>query len=104
MVTSGIPTERTAASAGASAPKGAAAPANEAQLRQTAAEFEAVFLAQMLATMTQNVGQGLAGASAGEDAFGDMLNQEMAKLISRSGGIGVADAVMQEMLKMQEIA
>jgi Rod binding domain-containing protein len=33
-----------------------------------------------------------------------MFNEEMAKLISRSGGIGVADAVLKEMLKLQEVA
>ena len=31
-----------------------------------------------------------------------MLQDEYAKLISRSGGIGIADAVLREMLKMQE--
>ena len=37
------------------------------------------------------------------DVYRDMLNDEMAKLISRTGGIGVADAVLREMLKMQEV-
>ena len=39
-----------------------------------------------------------------DDVFRDMLNEEIAKLISRSGGIGVADAVLREMLKAQEVA
>jgi Rod binding domain-containing protein len=33
-----------------------------------------------------------------------MLRDEYAKLVSRSGGVGVADAVLREMLKMQEVA
>ena len=33
-----------------------------------------------------------------------MLNEEAAKLISRSGGIGLADAVLGEMPKAQEVA
>jgi Rod binding domain-containing protein len=33
-----------------------------------------------------------------------MFNDEIAKLISRSGGVGVADAVLKEMLKAQEVA
>jgi Rod binding domain-containing protein len=45
----------------------------------------------------------LAGDGQG-DVFRDMLNDEVAKLISRSGGIGVADAVLREMLKAQEMA
>jgi hypothetical protein len=31
------------------------------------------------------------------------MNDEYAKLISRSGGVGVADAVMQAMIGAQEI-
>ena len=42
--------------------------------------------------------------AARTDPFHDMLNDEYAKLISRSGGIGVADAVLKEMLKRQEVA
>ena len=33
-----------------------------------------------------------------------MFNDELAKLISRSGGVGVADAVLKEMLKSREVA
>jgi peptidoglycan hydrolase FlgJ len=72
-------------------------------MRHAAQEFEGIFLAQVLGTMTQGLG--------GDDLLGDgqsgffyeMLNDEIAKLISRSGGIGVADAVLREMLKAQEV-
>ncbi len=78
---------------------------DQARLRRTAEDFEAAFLAQMLSTMTENMtAGGNADGGPGAGAYGDMLNQEMAKLISRSGGIGVADSVLQEMLKMQEMA
>jgi peptidoglycan hydrolase FlgJ len=73
-------------------------------LRETAQEFEALFVAQMLATMTQGLGLGLAGQSGQSDIYQDMFNQEVGKLISRAGGIGVADAILREMLKMQELA
>jgi Rod binding domain-containing protein len=33
-----------------------------------------------------------------------MFDDEIAKLISRSGGVGVADAALNEMLKAQELA
>ena len=73
-------------------------------LRHAAREFEAIFLAQVLGTMTQGLGgDDLLGDGQG-DAFREMLNQEVAKLISRSGGVGVADAVLREMLKAQEVA
>jgi Rod binding domain-containing protein len=32
-----------------------------------------------------------------------MLQEEYGRLISRSGGIGVADALLREMLRMQEV-
>jgi len=86
---------RTSAPAGAAAP---GRPANDAALRHAAQEFEAVFLAQVLAKLNQ----GLGGDE--QTPFHDMFNDELAKLISRSGGVGVADAVMKEMLKSQEVA
>jgi peptidoglycan hydrolase FlgJ len=66
--------------------------------RQAAQEFEAVFLAQVLAKLNP----GLDGDD--QSPFHDMFNDEVAKLISRSGGVGVADAVLKEMLKSQEVA
>jgi len=71
--------------------------------RKAAEEFEAVFLSQMLATMTQELGGAGSVAGEGGDVYQDMFTQEVAKMISRSGGIGVADAILQEMLKVQEI-
>ena len=73
-----------------------------AKAREAAEEFEAIFLSQMLATMTQELG-GAGGVAGGDDVYRDMFNKEVAKMISRSGGIGVADTILQEMLKTQEI-
>ncbi len=84
---------------GGSQAAGKAAPAN---VRAAAEEFEAVFLSQMLATMTQELG-GAGGVAGGDDVYRDMFNKEVAKMISRTGGIGVADTILQEMLKTQEI-
>ena len=72
------------------------------KVREAAVEFEAVFLSQMLTIMTQDLG-GAGDVAGGGDVYRDMFTQEVAKMISRSGGIGVADTVLQEMLKMQEI-
>ena len=73
-------------------------------LRHAAQEFEAIFLAQVLGTMTQGLGGDDLAGEGQDDVFHAMLNEEIAKLISRSGGIGVADAVLREMLKAQEVA
>jgi peptidoglycan hydrolase FlgJ len=73
-------------------------------LRAAAQEFEAVFLAQVLAQLNP-AGSGEGGSDGGDHSlFHEMFNEEMAKLISRSGGVGVADAVLKEMLKLQEVA
>lgn len=92
--------------AAASALKSGGATANTLtaeKAREAAEEFEAVFLSQMLATMTQELGGAGGVAGEGGDVYRDMFTQEVAKMISRSGGIGVADTVLQEMLKIQEI-
>jgi Rod binding domain-containing protein len=78
----------------------AAAPA---QVKRAAEEFEAVFLAQMLRGLTSGLsGKGMLGDQ--DDPFATMLQDEYARLISRTGGIGLADAVLREMLTMQEAA
>lgn len=71
------------------------APPREAEIVRTAREFEAVFLTEMLkhagvGRMTESFNGG-----PGEAAFTDMLTREYAREISRSGGIGLADKVME---------
>ena len=75
-------------------------PARLETLRGIAQEFEGVFLAQVLSRINQGLGD---GEEAEQGFFHDMFNDEVAKLISRSGGVGVADAVLKEMLKVQEV-
>jgi Rod binding domain-containing protein len=69
-----------------------------------AQEFEAFFLAQVLDQMFAGVGtkDALSGGSA-EGVYRNMLNEEYAKAISKAGGVGVADAVYREMLRLQEV-
>jgi peptidoglycan hydrolase FlgJ len=83
---------------------GPGTPARPDALRAAAQEFETIFLAQVLAHLNPApAGDGQA-ESGGHGLFYEMFNEEMAKLISRTGGIGVADAVLKEMLKLQEVA
>jgi Rod binding domain-containing protein len=75
--------------------------ADAARAKEIANDFEAVFLQQMLSAMRQ----GLAEDSplGGPDSeFGSLLAAEQAKLISRAGGVGVADKILGELLKLQE--
>ncbi len=72
------------------------------RMREVAEEFEAVFLAQVLQTMKVGLGSPGPFGEGDNEAWSGMLQEEYGRLISRSGGIGVADSLLREMLKMQE--
>lgn len=76
----------------------------KAQVERSAEEFESVFLSQMLREMTSSLtGPGsLAGAEV--NPFTGMLQDEYARLLARSGGIGIAGSVMHELLTTQDVA
>ena len=78
--------------------------ANVDRIRDTAVEFEAMFISQMMRPMFEGIKTAAPfGGGAGEDMWRSLQIDEYGKSIARSGGIGIADAVMQEMLKMQEM-
>ncbi|MGB0671880.1 MAG: rod-binding protein [Rhodospirillales bacterium] len=79
-------------------PKGA----NTAKLREKAEEFEAQFLSQMLMPMFENIGEGPFGGGQAAQMFKSLQVDEYAKSFVKAGGIGLADSIMQEMLRMQE--
>jgi flagellar protein FlgJ len=57
----------------------------------------------MLRPMFQNIEASAPfGGGAGEKIYRDMQVDEYGKALSRSGGIGLADSIMREMIKMQE--
>lgn len=71
--------------------------------REAAVEFEAVFLAQMLQPMFEGIeSNGLFGGGHAESMHRSMLVEEYGKSLAEAGGIGLADEVLAEMLKMQE--
>ena len=79
-------------------------PAATAQrLRKQAAEFEQSFLNTMLQQMYTDVPvDGLTGGGHAEEQWRGLLIDEYAKSMSGRGGIGVADMVYSEMLRLQE--
>lgn len=80
-----------------------AKPANAEKARQTAEEFEALFLSQMLAPIFEQMGTDpMFGGGPGEQVYRSMMVQEYGKAIARSGGVGIADAVQREILRLQE--
>ena len=72
--------------------------------KETAVEFEAFFLSQMLNNMTSGLQTDKTfGGGEAEKIFKDMLNDEYAKSMSSQGGIGIADMVYREILALQEV-
>ena len=73
------------------------------QMRETAESFEASFLSQMLKPMFEGLEtDGPFGGGEGEATWRSFLIDAMAKQAVKAGGVGLADTVMSEMLKMQE--
>ncbi|MAU42108.1 MAG: hypothetical protein CMF31_10870 [Kordiimonas sp.] len=75
----------------------------EHQARKAADNFEALFLAQYLNTMSAGIkNDGPFNGGHSEEMFQSVLNEEMATSITRRGGIGLSDMVYREILKTQE--
>ncbi|MBP7336636.1 rod-binding protein [Niveispirillum sp.] len=70
---------------------------------KAAQEFEAVFLSQMLSQMWQGVeSDETFGGGEAENTWRGMMVEEYGKQISKAGGLGLADQVKAEMIRMQE--
>ncbi|MCZ6860992.1 MAG: rod-binding protein [Alphaproteobacteria bacterium] len=71
--------------------------------REAAQEFEAVFLAQMVSHMFAGIktDKNFGGGSS-EDIYRSMMAQEYGKTLAKAGGIGIADQVMREIIRIQE--
>lgn len=78
---------------------------DEAQAREAAVSFEAMFLAAMLEHMGRDVqsGEGYFGAGQSEQVYSSLLNEQYGKDLSKNGGIGIADAVYRFILQAQEV-
>ena len=73
------------------------------QAEQVGREFESFFLAQMLAHMFEGIGNDpMFGGGHGEAVYRSMMVQEYGTVLSNNGGVGLADSVTREMLRLQE--
>jgi len=73
-----------------------------AKTRSTAEDFESVFLGQLAKLMMDNVNPGEFSGGNGEDIFRGVMAEQIGKEMARQGGIGLAPAVLEQMLKLQE--
>lgn len=73
-----------------------------AKIRQAAEQFEAQFLSIMLQPMFEGTNaEAPFGGGFGEEMFRSVLTEAMGKQMAKRGGIGLADTVQREMLKLQ---
>lgn len=94
------------AAASLSAAAAPAAPAAElakrAKIREAAEQFEAQFLAIMLQPMFEGTDvEAPFGGGHGEEMFRSLMTDAMGKQMAKAGGVGLADVVQREMLKLQ---
>ena len=87
------------------APAAPSSPVATARMRETAEAFEASFLAQMMKPMFEGLStDGPFGGGEAESTWRSFMVEAMAKQTVKTGGIGLADQVVAQMLKMQEQA
>lgn len=77
--------------------------ASDATLTELSQEFEGQFIGQMLQNMFSTVPVDEEfGGGTGEEMYRSLMIDEYGKLLSRTGGIGIADHVKREMIRLQE--
>ncbi len=77
---------------------------NSSEIEKTAEDFEAVFLTQMIKTMFDGVETDeVFGGGHGEDVFKTFLFDEYGKVLSKAGGIGIAEDIQRSLLAFQEV-
>lgn len=69
----------------------------------TAQDFEAVFITEMLKPVFNTVDvDSQFGGGKGEEVFRDFMTNEYGKMLSHKGGFGIASAVKDQLIRLQE--
>jgi peptidoglycan hydrolase FlgJ len=75
------------------------------RLRQQAEELESVFLNTLVSEMFSSVNsQNESGGGYAEETWQSMQSEQFAAAMAKSGGIGIADQIMSNLLSAQESA
>lgn len=73
------------------------------KIDEAAADFEAVFLTEMIKPMFEGVEVNeMFGGGKGEEIFTDLMIEEYGKNMAEAGGIGIASFVREELIRQQE--
>ena len=74
------------------------------QAEKVGKDFEAVFIHQMLELMSQGVETPETfGGGSSEGIFRSMMNEKIAAEVAKSGGLGVADAIENQIKRYVEV-
>lgn len=74
------------------------------EARKVAEDFESYFLGQALQPLFANLSaEEPFGGGATEEIWRSLQVDEYGKALARSGGIGLADHVLEQILRMQEV-
>lgn len=75
------------------------------RIEETAQDFEAMFLSEMLKPMFETVKVNETfGGGKGEEIFSGFLRDEYSKMLSLQGGVGIAGLVKEQLIEMQSKA
>ena len=87
-----------------SAGNGLTSPAQMGHLRAQAQELEGVFLNTLMKEMFSSLhtDSDAMGGGFGEDTWRGLQAEQMANAVAEAGGIGLADSIMGDLLKLQE--
>lgn len=72
---------------------------DQVRLREVASDFEAIFIKQMLDSMrdTLNPDNRLVDTGMAGEIYDDMLYDEYARIMAKTGGIGLADLIVKQL-------
>ncbi len=72
------------------------------KFKEVAVALEASFLAEMLKYAGHGKSRSSFGGGEGEDAFASLLVREQATLMAENGGIGLAEQIIDSMMRSAE--
>ncbi len=77
-----------------------AASSDKQRMKQTAQDFEAIFIQQVFKGMRQTVPEGgLLPRGQAEEIYSDLQDMEAAKQLTGHGGIGLTEMLLEQMQK-----
>ena len=72
------------------------------ELQRIGHEFKSMFISEMLKPMFEGLSTDeLGGGGVGEDTWRPLLIERYGEAMTRSGGVGIADTVVRELMRMQ---